>query len=90
MAGTTHYRYTFMNPIFELWKIEIIDTTYAGTDFADVYPDSSGYELNWQGASGGEFQAIIPSTFTAYLERDTSTMQLISDIVSNAEGTFIV
>ena len=90
MAGTTHYEYVFKAEAGQLWKVHIKDSTYAGTDYATLYPDSNGFGLTWEGAGEEVYQPIIASEFITNIVRDDNSIALLDSIVEGPESRFTV
>jgi len=86
----THYSYTFKADSAETWKVDIYDTTYTGASVAKLYPDATGFNLNYEGPSDITYEPIIASTVTMVLHNDANSKALLDAIVSGVENQFIV
>ena len=90
MAGTTHYNYIFKGETGELWKVEILDSTYAGVDSITLWPDGNGFGLTWEGAGEEVYQPIIASEFITNVFRDANSRALLDAIIEGPESRFTV
>ncbi len=90
MAGTTHFRFYGSSNSGQKWRIDIMDTTYAGTDFADVFPDGNGVGVGWEGANEEIYIPVVKSTASIALHRDTNSRLLLDLTVEGPEARFIV
>lgn len=90
MAGTTHYRFQFTADSGEDWQVNFCDTTYSGSTHTTVYPDSSGFILNYEGPTEGEYTPIIPSTVTVALILDANVRALAASILAGTQSQFCI
>ena len=88
MAGTTHYFFECMDPDAVLWRVEIKDTTYAGTDAVDFtgLTGGDGFTFNIS-----ETDSLIKaSDFECSIDLGVESLALFDAIIAGPDCRFIV
>lgn len=89
--GATRYFSEFANIDGEQWRINIVDSEYAGTSPFEFTVGGYGFELEYSASINDPFQAVIPSSLRfEFIIQNSNDEALLTNLASSEEGRYTV